>query len=243
MISGEGSLVMRRVAQLTISGILLLGLGGSTRADIIDHQHLSQIRTDLVVLTARLKAAQIDPEPLLDKAREGVVKRVPASRILQVLRQLAGHLQDGRRALARLYGHRLPRGLLSAWGAARLAGVDAALLQRVLAKLSGAARKRWAVRMVDTVTDLSSRGYQVSEIGPVVEGLVRHRRYRQVLRLRATLEGIARRHGLNRLQSARVLHRALRQRGTMRAALRHLQRHLPGAASGRHGHQGSKKPK
>ena len=85
---------------------------------------------------------------------------------------------------------------------ARLAGVDAALLQRTLQSLRTRTRRRFAVRVVDTLSDLTARGYGGSDFGPMVEGLVRRGRLKQTLRLRAALERITRRYGLSRTQSA-----------------------------------------
>jgi hypothetical protein len=177
-------------------------------------------------LIQKLKQQGLPHALLIDKAREGVAKKVPVPRIVRALRLLAGHLEEGLKTLKRGWrwpGRRIPASLVRAYAEARFSGVAAAPAARVLRTAGLPARWRLARTGLDVLADLAVAGYRPDVTVDLVVRLARKRSIAQVARLKGTLTTLTRRYGLSRTAAARTLSKALdTYRGNLKAATIHL---------------------
>lgn len=177
-------------------------------------------------LIQKLKQQGLPHGLLLDKAREGVAKKVPVPRIMRALRMLAGHLEEGLKTLRKGWrwpGRRIPASLVRAYAEARFSGVAAAPAARVLRTSGLPTRWRLARTGLDVLADLAMAGYRPDVTVDLVVQLTRKRSIVQVTRLKGTLTTLTRRYGLSRTAAARTLARALdTYRGNLKAAAVHL---------------------
>ncbi len=215
------------LAYLIAAGLMISGSSARARS-LLDDPRLAPVRSGLSLVLSDLSRRGIDASPVRSKIREGLAKRVPAARLLQVVRRQGGYLREGNEVLQRMYGRKVPAGLLRAYSDARLSGVVRNRLTGLLKLLKTKNNRRWAVRMVDVLTDLVARRYSISATYGMIIKLVRKSRFKQVLQLRGTLVRLRKRYGLSVSTAGIILYKALVSNGVdLPRAVVSLSRHLP----------------
>lgn len=116
------------------------------------------VKTALAPLFFQAAAAGLPTSELLQKAREGVAKRVATPMIAQVLGQLVGHLKASRAQLPKV--HRGEGALVETLAQARVAGLAATDIHKLLTVASPEGKLE-----LKRFTQLGSVGRAVRELG------------------------------------------------------------------------------
>jgi hypothetical protein len=228
VVTGRTMTLPSLIARLALPGLLLWCGAGVAWAGtpLPPSQRLDPVRPALEQLIARAEQAGVPSELIVSKVREGLAKGIPPETIRAVAERLARDLGDATQVLRVNRKADASPGLVRALAEARAAGVEAAvLLPLVEARVSDAL----VVRALETVTELSVRGYPGPRAAFVIQRVVEHDP-EAVGRVVAGVESIRRAQTISRADSLGALARNLASvNGSFESA---LNRSLEGSEHG-----------
>lgn len=192
------------------------------------HKSLKQAMAPIL---HELKVRGLPVEPVLDKAREGIVKGIDDVGIVRACTQLASYLGEARNVLKKPFKTRrkgpkasVPTELMRAYAEARLSGVTRKEIETILSASSLPAGRRMVVSGLYLIADLKISGYPGEETSRIIASLYRNGDAESLELLKGELVFSRKRFGLTKTQTARTMRVALQKYKTPHKAFQSIRR-------------------